>query len=148
MSFLHEWFIDNKVSICFGDDKTKSISFTWEKRLPKLNMLQWDYSLKQYDNVEYLRRYLRSNLNGELMTPKVLKRINSKLNFLWKENNYLKYVSRRLLFNDPVKPDFDYGYISWYAVLKKQLSLPLLIWRYYLLISLLSLIQKYMHTSR
>ena len=41
-----------------------------------------DYSLKQHNTVEYLRRYLNFNLNGESMMRRVLKMINTKLNFL------------------------------------------------------------------
>ena len=34
-SSLYEWFIDNKLSIHFGDDKVKTIFFSWRKTPPK-----------------------------------------------------------------------------------------------------------------
>ena len=37
-SSLCEWFIDNKLSIHFGDDKTKTIFFSRMKSPPKLNI--------------------------------------------------------------------------------------------------------------
>ena len=45
-------------------------------------MVTADYSLKQCNAVEYLGCYLDSDLNGELMTRRFLKKINTKLNFL------------------------------------------------------------------
>ena len=37
-SSLYEWFIDNKLSIDFGDDKTKTIFFSRMKCPPKRNI--------------------------------------------------------------------------------------------------------------
>ena len=45
-------------------------------------MITRHYSLKQHNTVEYLRCYLDSDLNGESMTLRILKRINTKLIFL------------------------------------------------------------------
>ena len=45
-SSLCEWFIANKLSIHFGDDKTKSIFFSQMKITPKLH---GNYSLKQHN---------------------------------------------------------------------------------------------------
>ena len=53
---LCEWFIDNKLSIHFGDNKTKTIFFSRMKIPPKLKI-----------SVEYLGCYLDSNLSGESM---------------------------------------------------------------------------------
>ena len=39
---LCEWFIDNKLSIHFGDDKTKTIFFSRMKSPPKLNISYGD----------------------------------------------------------------------------------------------------------
>ena len=59
---LCEWFIDNKLSIHFEDDKTKM------KSPPQLSISYGDYSLKQHNTIEYLVCYLHSNLNGKAMT--------------------------------------------------------------------------------
>ena len=84
-SSLCEWFIDNKLSIHFGDDKTKTIFSSRMKSPPQLSISYGDYSLKQNNTVEYLGCYLDSNLNGESMARRVLKKINSMLNFLWRQ---------------------------------------------------------------
>ena len=78
---LCEWFIENKLSIHFGDNKTKTIFFSRMKSPPKLN-IYGDYSLKQHNTVEYLGCYLDSYLNGESMARRILQKINTKLNFL------------------------------------------------------------------
>ena len=104
---LYEWLINNKLSIYFGDDKAKTIFFSRMKSPPKLNISYGDYSLKQHNIVEYLACYLDSNLNVESMARRVLKKINTKLNFLWRQSNYLSYLPRRLLFNAPIQPHFD-----------------------------------------
>ena len=51
------------------------------KSPPKLSISYGDYSLKQQNTVEYLGCYLDSNLNGESIARRVLKKINTKLNF-------------------------------------------------------------------
>ena len=48
-SSLCEWFIDNKLSIHFGEDKTKAILFTRNKTEAKLNICFQDHSIKQYN---------------------------------------------------------------------------------------------------
>ena len=93
--------IDNKLSIHFGDDKRKTIFFSRMKSPQELSASYGDYSLKQHNTVEYLRCYLDSNLNGKSMACRVLKKINTKLNFLWRQSNYLNYSSRRLLCKRP-----------------------------------------------
>ena len=81
-SSLCEWFIDNKLSIHFWNDKTKTIFFSRMKSPPKLSISYGDYSLKQHNAVEYLGCYLDYNLNGGSVARRVLKKINTKLNFL------------------------------------------------------------------
>ena len=81
-SSLCEWFTDNKLSIHFGDDKTKTIFFSRMKSPTKLSISYGDYSLTQHNTVEYLGCYLHSNLNRESEARRVLKNINTKLNFL------------------------------------------------------------------
>ena len=59
----------------------KQLFFSRMKSPPKLS-IHGDYSLKQHSTVEYLGCCLNSNLNGESMASRVLKKNNTKLNFL------------------------------------------------------------------
>ena len=52
-----EWFVDNRLSIHFGEDKTKSILFASKcktKRVPKLKMKHKNKQIKQHSKVAYL----------------------------------------------------------------------------------------------
>ena len=60
------------------------------------------------------------------MVHRVLKKINTKLNFLWRHSNYLNYSSRKLLCNALMQLHFDYGCSSWYPLLSKALKTKLL----------------------
>ena len=71
-SSLCEWFIDNKLSIHFVEDKTKSILFTRSKTTAKLDISFQDHHIKQYNCVEYLGCFLDYNLNGETIPQNVL----------------------------------------------------------------------------
>ena len=102
--------------------KQKNIFFSRIKSLPKLSMSYGDYALKQHNTVEYFGCYLDSNPNGESVACKGLKKINRKLNFLWRQRNYLNYLSRRFLRNALIQPHFDYRCTSWYFLPSKALK--------------------------
>ena len=73
-SSLCQWFINNKLSIHFGEDKTKSILFSKTRCLKEINISFAGYSIKQHKTVEYLGCQLDSKLSGEQMASKVLKK--------------------------------------------------------------------------
>ena len=75
-------------------------------------MINRDYSLKQLKAVEYFGYYLDSDVNREPMALRILKKINTKLNLLLIQSNYLNYLSRKLLYNALTQAHFDYGYTS------------------------------------
>ena len=75
-------FVDNKmISYHFGEDKTKCILFSRDKNLPELNIPYNNNGIKQYRMVEYLGCCLDSNLSGESMSMKSLRKINTELQF-------------------------------------------------------------------
>ena len=74
VSSLCQWFIDNKLSIRFGEDKTKSISFSKTRGLREINISFAGHSIKQHETVEYLGCQLDSKLSGEAMASKDLKK--------------------------------------------------------------------------
>ena len=72
---LCEWFIDNKLSIHFGKEKTKSILFGIKGHLSNqtdLNIKYGDIKIKQHSKVTYLGCILDSNLSRESMATKVV----------------------------------------------------------------------------
>ena len=121
---LCEWFIDNKLSIHFGEEKTKSILFGTKQLLHKgksLNIRYGDTEIKQHTKVTYLGCILDNDLSGESMVTKVLSLINGRLKFLYRKQKFLTYSLRRLLCNALIQPHFDYACSAGYPSLNKRL---------------------------
>ena len=73
-----EWFIDNKLSVHFGEDKTRCIVFSKNKNMSELNITYVNNRIKQFHIVEYLGCYLDANFSGGSMAMKSHKKINAK----------------------------------------------------------------------
>ena len=90
--------MDNKLSIHFGEDKTKSILFSTKNRKRKIGTLDIQYGdvkIKQYSKVKYLGCELDENLSGEDMALKVI-RLMADLNSCTGKT-YLTPYPKRLL---------------------------------------------------
>ena len=92
-----DWFVDNKLSIHFGDDKTKSILFATKfkiKNVRKLNIKCGDIQIKQHSKAKYLGCMLDEKMSGETMELFVINKINNKLKFLYRKNIFLTTTLR------------------------------------------------------
>ena len=106
-SSLCHRFIDNKFSVHFGNEKTKSILFGIKRQLKQqrdLKLRYGDIEIKQYSKVTYLGCILDNNLSGESMATKVLSLINNRLQFLYWKEKFLTLSLRRLLCNSLIQP--------------------------------------------
>ena len=124
-SSLCEWFVDNKLSIHFGEDKTKCILFGNKYKIKNAELLNIEYNnikIKQYKKVTYLGCILDATLSGESMALNVLNKINSRLKFLKRQENFLDITLRRLLCNAMIQPFFDYACSAWYPNLNKSIQ--------------------------
>ena len=82
---LCDWFVDNKLSIHFVEDKTKSILFSNKHRLKNskpLNIQYKDINIKQYSKVRCLGCIFDETLSGDSMALHVINKVNSRLKFL------------------------------------------------------------------
>ena len=125
---LCDWFVDNKLSIHFGEDKTKSILFGSKHKIKKskpLNIQYNDIKIKQYSKVTYLGCIFDETLSGESMAIHVINKINSRLRFLYRQNRFLNFPLRRLLCNAMIQPFFDYACNAWYPNINKKLKMRL-----------------------
>ena len=77
-SSLCQWFIGNK-----------SILFSKASDLREIKVSFAGHSIKQHEPVDYLGCQLDSKLSGEAMTSWVLKKINAKVKFLYRQSMYL-----------------------------------------------------------
>ena len=125
--FAHicDWFVDNRLSIHFGEDKTKSILFASKSKIKKLQKLEIIYNnirIKQHSRVTYLGCILEETMSGEFMAHKVITKVNARLKFLHRKNKYLTPNLRRLLCNALIQPHFDYACSASYPNLSKKLK--------------------------
>ena len=123
-SNICDWFVDNKSSIHFGEDKTKSIFFAStfkNKNIKNLNIKYGDIQIKQHSKVKYLGCLIDETMSGEAMALYIIHKINNKLKFLYRKNDFLTPTLRRLLCNALIQPHFDYACSAWYPNLTKKL---------------------------
>ena len=122
-SYICDWFVDNKLSIYFGEDETKSILFSSKNRKRKIGILDIQYGdvkIKQYSKVTYLGCELDESLSGEALVLKVTNKINGRLIFLYRENRYLTPYLKRHLCKALIQTHFDYACFAWYPNLNKK----------------------------
>ena len=120
-----DWFLDNKLSIHFGEDKTKTILFSSKGKLHNrehLNINYQDKKIKQHSSVTYLGCILDDSLSGRSMALNVLKKVNCRLRFLYRIKRYLNPALKRMLCNALIQPHFDYACKSWYPFLTDNLK--------------------------
>ena len=120
---LCDWFIDNKLSIHMGEDKTKVILFASKYKSNDNNILDISYKgnkVKQYSSMSYLGCILDESMSGDMMALQVIKKINDRLKFLYRKKDILSLRLRRLLCNAIIQPHFDYACSSWYTNLKQK----------------------------
>ena len=74
------WFIDNKLSIHFREDKTKCISFASKQKTKHAGKLEISFNnieIKQYSSLTYLGCILDNTLSGEAIATKTIIKINA-----------------------------------------------------------------------
>ena len=108
---LCDWFVENKLSINFVEDKTKSILFASKRRAKNIRQLSIKckyINIKEHSEVTYLGCKLDETMSGEPMALKVINKINGKLKFLYRKNRFLSPELRRMLCNELIQLQFDY----------------------------------------
>ena len=80
------------------------ILFIKEKVLPELSIIYDKNRIKHFRIVGYLGYCLDAELSGESMEMKCLKQIKTKLQFLYRQNEFINQKLCRVLCN------FDYFY--------------------------------------
>ena len=111
--------------IHFGEDKTKCILFARKQKMKRAGKLEISFNnieIKQYSSLTYLGCILHNTLSGEAMATKTIKKINARLKFLHRKNDFLPPDLRRLLCNALIQPHFDYVCSSWFPNLNQKLK--------------------------
>ena len=74
-----------------------------------INIKYGDIQIKQHSKVKYLGCLIDKTMSGEAMALNVIHKINNKLKFLYRKNDFLTPILRRLLCNALIQPHFDYA---------------------------------------
>ena len=122
LSPLVDWFVDNKLSAHFGEDK-KSILFSPKHRSKSIGQIDISYKdvkIKQYSKVSYLGCVLHESLTGESMVMQVCTKVTSKIKLLYRKNRFHLKELRRFVCNALIQPHFDYACAAWYPNLNKK----------------------------
>ena len=117
--------MDNKLSIHFSEDKTKSILFSSKSKITKASPLNIQYKGKkgkQYSKVTYLGCTFDETLFRESTAIHVINKVNSRLRFIYQQNKFFDILLRRLLCNAMIQPFFDYACNTWYPNFNKNLK--------------------------
>ena len=118
-SLICDWFVDSKLSIYSGEDKTRSIPFSSKSKIEKASPLNIQYKgrkVKQYSKVTYLGCIFGYNFSGESMATDVINKVNSRLRFLYQPNKFLGILLCRLSCKARLKP---YACNAWCTNLNK-----------------------------
>ena len=111
-SNICDWFVDNKLSIHFGEDKTKSILFIFKgnlKLVEELDIRYKEIEIKQYKHVNCLGCVLVKIMSTKNMAVRAIQKINSRLRFLYRKNRFLDLPLHKLLCNVLIQPHFNYA---------------------------------------
>ena len=122
VTYLNGFLITNLGRIHFGENKTKCILFGTKRKLRKvgkLNIYQ-GIDIEQNSQVTYLGYMFDETKSGKPMAYKTIKKINSRLIYLFRKTHFLTPSLRHLLCNALIQPHFDYACTAWYPNLNKK----------------------------
>ena len=78
-SNICDWFVDNNLSIHFGEDKTKSILFSSKRNLKlveELDIKHKEIKIKQHKHVNYLGCVLDETMSGKTIALRIIEKIS------------------------------------------------------------------------
>ena len=112
-SIICGWFVDNNISICFGEDERKSFLFGSRHEIKNSKPLNIQYNYiktKQFSKVTYVGCVLDETLSGE------------SLAFFYQQNRFLNVPLRKLLCNAIIQAFFNHACDAWYPNVKKKMK--------------------------
>ena len=118
-----KWLIDNKLSLHLG--KTESVMFGSKRKLNKVKdfIVQCNgNAIKSQKSVKYLGVQLDNDLSGASIVNDIVKKVNGRIKFMYRQGNCLNTSLRKMLCNSLIQCHFDYACSSWYNGITKQLK--------------------------
>ena len=118
-----QWLMDNKLSLHLG--KTEAMIFGTKRKLKQVESFEvkcGNIKINNVNQVKYLGLQIDDNLSGENAVKNVLKKANSRLKFLYRYSDMLKFPARKTLCSALIQCHFDYSCSSWYPSINKNLK--------------------------
>ena len=115
LNSCRNWLIDNKLSLHIG--KTESILFGTRYNLNKVNSFDVicnNEIVKNVKSVKYLGLQLDEELSGETIVNEIIKKVITRLKFLYRYKTILTTKSRQTLCTALIQCHFDYSCSSWF----------------------------------
>ena len=112
----NKWLVDNKLSLHLG--KTEAILFGSKRKLNKVKSFHVkcnDNIIKSSPVVKYLGLNIDQTTSGSEIVNGIIKKVNGKIKFLYRQAKFLNFKTQKLLCNSLVQPNFDYACSSWYS---------------------------------
>ena len=117
----NKWLIENKLSLHMG--KTELILFGSKRKLNKYTdfsiVLRDGQTIKAKKSVVYLGLELNQYLDGEQIVLNIIKKVNSRLKFLYRQVNYFNQNVKKTICSALVLCLFDYCISAWYSGISK-----------------------------
>ena len=104
--------------------KTEAMIFGTKRKLKKVESFEvkcGNIKINNVNEVKYLGLQIDDNLSGEAAVNNVLKKSNSRLKFLYRYSNMLKFPARKILCSALIQCHFDYSCSSWFPGINKGL---------------------------
>lgn len=117
------WLVDNKLSLHLG--KTECIIFGPKRKLKKVKEFQIqcnDHVIYSQSKIKYLGIDIDQNLSGEITVNSIIKKVNSRLKFMYRKASCLSTETRKTLTTALIQCHFDYSCSSWYAGVSQTLK--------------------------
>ena len=127
-----DWLVDNRLSLHLG--KTECILFGPSRKLSTVGDFEvkcHDHVIKSSNQVKYLGVRIDKFLKGTYIIEDTIKKVNSRLKFLYRNGNWLDKRSRSTLANSLIQCYFDYCCSSWFEGLSKSFKKKLQILQNY-----------------
>ncbi len=115
------WMINNKLSLHLGKAEIMLVgSKTKLKNVDNFNITCLGLEINRVKTVKYLGVHLDQCVSGVLNCTQIIKRINARLKFMYKQAKDVYEKKKKTLCSVLIQPHFGYACSSWYSGLKSR----------------------------
>ena len=123
LSQCSSWLVNNKLSLHLG--KTECILFGPKRKLKNFSDFTIccnNHVIQSTDHVKYLGVYIDNSLSGDYIVDSVVKKVNGRLKFLYRQAKFLDFTCKMSLCSALIQCHLDYACSVWYSGLSKCLK--------------------------